>query len=199
MFSWYWALIMNISYFYNTRTRTSNRCNINVSKTKTTFTQISEQIIFRRELHTWQLEWTESLLYFCCNTCTHCKTLYVPCMKIKLNKPIYVCYFPQIMLFFLNHQSLHCQASEEILESVWTRQWTSKHSLYHLDFYFCCLFWRPTPAPSQTGITSHRPGVVQLKWIKMAFVNGIKNVILMSDQLSAITVRWLAKIIWNFT
>ena len=135
---------------------------------------------------------------YCTFSATHSKTLYVPCMKIKLNKPIYVCYFPQIMLFFLNHQSLHCQASEEILESVWTRQWTSKHSLYHLDFYFCCLFWRPTPAPSQTGITSHKPGVVQLKWIKMAFVNGIKNVISMSDHCHCLMiVHIFLKFDWN--
>ena len=45
---------------------------------------------------------------YCTFSATHSKTLYVPCMKIKLNKPIYVGYFPQIMLFFLNHQSLHC-------------------------------------------------------------------------------------------
>ena len=109
--------------------------------------------------------------------------------------------FPEIMLFFLNHQSLHCQVKKywNISLNITTLQWTSKHSLYHLDFYFCCLFWRPTPAPSLTGITSHKPGVVQLKWTKMAFVNGTKNVILMSDQWSVITVWWLSKIIWNLT
>ena len=77
---------------------------------------------------------------YCTFVATHCKTLYVPCMKIKLNKPIYVCYFPQIMLFFLNHQSLHCQASEEILEyqfehhnehqSILCTTWTSISVVY---------------------------------------------------------------------
>ena len=90
------------------------------------------------------------------------------------------------MLLFLNHQSLYCQVKKywNISLNMTTLQWTSKHSLYHLDFYFCCLFWRPTPAPSLTGITSHKPGAAQWKWIKMAFVNGTKNVILMSDQWS---------------